>query len=46
MLKPGSKAIFMDDAFSPAWHYSKQTWLKPLMKSPRIQSPRRKRQRG
>lgn len=31
-LKPGGKAVFMDDAFSPIWHYSKQTWLKPLMK--------------
>ena len=32
MLKPDGRAIFMDDAFSPVWHYSKQTWLKPLMK--------------
>lgn len=32
VLKPGGRAIFMDDAFSPIWHYSKQSWLKPLMK--------------
>ena len=32
VLKPGGKAIFMDDAYSPIWHFSKQTWLKPLMK--------------
>lgn len=32
VLKPDGRAIFMDDAFSPVWHYSKQTWLKPLMK--------------
>lgn len=32
VLKRGGKAIFMDDAYSPVWHYSKQTWLKPLMK--------------
>lgn len=32
VLKPGGKAVFMDDAYSPVWHYSKQTWLKPLMK--------------
>lgn len=31
-LKPGGHTIFMDDAFAPIWHYSKQTWLKPLMK--------------
>lgn len=32
VLVPGGRAVFMDDAFSPIWHYSKQTWLKPLMK--------------
>jgi SAM-dependent methyltransferase len=32
VLKPGGRAVFMDDAFAPVWHYSKQTWLKPLMK--------------
>ncbi|CAG0938097.1 hypothetical protein GPROT2_00149 [Gammaproteobacteria bacterium] len=32
ILAPGGRAVFMDDAFSPVWHYSKQTWLKPLMK--------------
>lgn len=31
-LKPGGRAVFMDDAFAPIWHYSKQTWLKPVMK--------------
>jgi len=30
-LKPGGHTVFMDDAFAPLWHYSKQTWLKPLM---------------
>jgi len=32
VLKPGGRAVFMDDAYSPIWHHSKQTWLKPLMK--------------
>jgi SAM-dependent methyltransferase len=31
-LKPGGFAVFMDDAYAPLWHISKQTWLKPLMK--------------
>jgi ubiquinone/menaquinone biosynthesis C-methylase UbiE len=31
-LKPGGFAVFMDDAYAPIWHHSKQTWLKPLMK--------------
>lgn len=31
-LRPGGMAVFMDDAFAPLWHYSKQTWLKPLMR--------------
>ena len=31
VLRPGGRAIFMDDAYSPVWHYSKQTILKPLM---------------
>ncbi|MDH3626186.1 MAG: class I SAM-dependent methyltransferase [Acidobacteriota bacterium] len=31
-LKPGGYTVFMDDAYAPIWHYSKQTWLKPLMK--------------
>ena len=33
VLKPDGVAVFMDDAFSPLWHYSKQTWLKALMKA-------------
>jgi SAM-dependent methyltransferase len=32
VLTSGGRAVFMDDAFAPVWHYSKQTWLKPLMK--------------
>ena len=32
VLKPGGRGVFMDDAYAPLWHYSKQTWLKPLMK--------------
>lgn len=32
VLKPGGKAVFFDDAYSPIWHFSKQSWLKPLMK--------------
>jgi len=32
VLRPGGKAIFMDDAYSPIWHKSKQTWLRPLMR--------------
>ena len=31
-LKPGGRAVFMDDAFAPLWHYSKQTWLRPVMR--------------
>lgn len=31
-LRPGGFAAFVDDAYAPIWHYSKQTWLKPLMK--------------
>lgn len=30
-LKPGGFAIFMDDAYAPLWHHSKQTWLKAFM---------------
>lgn len=33
VLRPGGRTVFMDDAFAPLWHWSKQTWLKPLMKS-------------
>lgn len=32
VLTPDGRAIFMDDAFSPMWHWSKRTWLKPLMR--------------
>jgi ubiquinone/menaquinone biosynthesis C-methylase UbiE len=32
VLRPGGHAVFFDDAYSPIWHSSKQTWLKPLMK--------------
>jgi SAM-dependent methyltransferase len=32
VLKPGGKAVFMDDAYAPVWHHAKQTWLRPLMK--------------
>jgi SAM-dependent methyltransferase len=32
ILKSDGKAVFFDDAYSWVWHYSKQTWLKPLMK--------------
>lgn len=32
VLKRGGKAIFMDDAYSPIWHHSKMTVLRPLMK--------------
>jgi ubiquinone/menaquinone biosynthesis C-methylase UbiE len=32
VLRPGGHAVFFDDAYSPIWHWSKQTWLKPLMK--------------
>ncbi|MCM2285992.1 MAG: methyltransferase domain-containing protein [Desulfobacula sp.] len=30
-LKPGGFTIFMDDAYAPLWHHSKQTWLKSFM---------------
>jgi SAM-dependent methyltransferase len=32
VLKPGGRAVFMDDAFAPLWYYSKTTVLYPLMK--------------
>lgn len=32
VLKPRGRGVFFDDAYAPAWHYSKQTWLKPLMR--------------
>jgi SAM-dependent methyltransferase len=32
VLRPGGRAIFMDDAYAPIWHAAKQTWLRPLMK--------------
>lgn len=31
-LRPGGRAIFMDDAYAPFWHGAKQTWLRPLMR--------------
>lgn len=32
VLKPGGQAVFLDDAYAPLWHYSKKTFLRPLMK--------------
>jgi SAM-dependent methyltransferase len=32
VLKPGGRAVFMDDAYAPLWYYSKTTLLYPLMK--------------
>lgn len=32
VLRPGGRAVFLDDAFAPVWHAAKQTVLKPLMK--------------
>jgi SAM-dependent methyltransferase len=32
VLRPGGRAVFMDDAFSPLWQWSKRTWLRPLMR--------------
>jgi SAM-dependent methyltransferase len=31
VLKPGGKAVFMDDAYAPVWHFSKMTIARPLM---------------
>jgi len=31
VLRPGGRAVFLDDAFAPLWHGAKQTVLKPLM---------------
>jgi SAM-dependent methyltransferase len=31
VLAPGGRAIFMDDAYSPIWHFAKMTFLRPLM---------------
>ena len=32
VLSPGGVCVFFDDAFSPIWHLSKQTILKPFMR--------------
>lgn len=32
VLSKGGYSVFMDDAYAPIWHYSKQTFLRPLMK--------------
>jgi SAM-dependent methyltransferase len=32
VLRPGGRAVFHDDGYAPLWHYSKQTWLRPLMR--------------
>ncbi len=32
VLRDGGRAVFMDDAFSPLWQWSKRTWLRPLMR--------------
>lgn len=32
VLSKDGFSIFMDDAYAPIWHYSKQTFLRPLMK--------------
>lgn len=31
VLTPGGRCVFMDDAYAPLWHYSKQTVLRPCM---------------
>lgn len=31
VLKPGGRAVFMDDAYAPFWHFAKSTFAKPLM---------------
>ncbi len=31
VLAPGGRCVFMDDAYAPLWHYSKQTVLRPCM---------------
>jgi len=32
VLRPGGRAVFMDDAYSPAWQFAKRTLLRPLMR--------------
>jgi ubiquinone/menaquinone biosynthesis C-methylase UbiE len=32
VLRPGGRAVFMDDAYSPAWQFAKRTFLRPLMR--------------
>jgi ubiquinone/menaquinone biosynthesis C-methylase UbiE len=32
VLRPGGRAVFMDDAFSPIWQFAKRTFLRPLMR--------------
>jgi ubiquinone/menaquinone biosynthesis C-methylase UbiE len=31
VLRPGGRTVFLDNAYAPAWHWAKQTVLKPLM---------------
>jgi SAM-dependent methyltransferase len=32
VLRPGGRAVFLDDAYAPLWHYFKQTVGRPLMR--------------
>lgn len=32
VLRPGGRAVFLDDAYSPAWQTAKRTLLRPLMR--------------
>jgi ubiquinone/menaquinone biosynthesis C-methylase UbiE len=31
VLRPGGRAVFMDDAYAPLWQFAKRTILRPLM---------------
>jgi SAM-dependent methyltransferase len=40
VLRPGGRAVFMDNAYSPVWQWAKRTWLKRLMALSHRRDPR------
>lgn len=40
VLRPGGRAVFMDNGYSPLWQWTKRTWLRPLMAYSHRKDPR------
>jgi SAM-dependent methyltransferase len=40
VLRPGGRALFMDNAYSPVWQHLKLVWLRPLMRLSHRREPR------